>query len=89
MGRKVRYLPPGGGLLEVTTLTLQGRLLLRPDAAVNELVVSVLARAKERYPGRIHAVVFLSNHHHLLVSVESARRLSKFMAPSTPTSLGR
>jgi putative transposase len=79
MGRKLRYVPPGGALVEVTTRTLQGRLLLRPDAALNELVVGVLARARERYPVRIHALVFLSNHYHLLLSVESAKRLSKFM----------
>ena len=31
MGRKLRYIPDGGALVEVTCRTLHGRLLLRPS----------------------------------------------------------
>ena len=38
MGRKLRYLPEGGALVEVTCRTLQGRLLQgRPDVLTDFL----------------------------------------------------
>jgi REP element-mobilizing transposase RayT len=71
--------PEGGALVEVTCRTLQGRLLLRPSTALNEILVGVLGRAQRLYPVRICAFVFLSTHYHLLLDVEDARTLSLFM----------
>lgn len=79
MSRQPRYVPPGGSLVEVTCRTLHGRLLLRPSREVNETLVGVLGRAIERYPLDLVAAVFMSNHFHLLVQVEDALTLSRFM----------
>ena len=40
--------PPLGVLVEVTVRTVQRRLLLRPSARLNDLVVGVIGRAPER-----------------------------------------
>lgn len=59
--------------------TFQARFLLRPSPALNELVGGVLGRAQSRYPLRCHAAVFMSNHFHLLVTVDDALQLAEFM----------
>jgi len=79
MGRRVRFVPEGS-LLEVTCRTVQSRLLLRPSANLNRIVLGILGRAQRLYGLRIHAFVFMSNHYHLLVSPTSARQLAAFMA---------
>lgn len=82
MARNPRYIPPGGALVEVTCRTFQGRLLLRPSRELNEIIVGVLARAREASALRaveIIGAVFLSNHYHLLLEVEEAADLSRFM----------
>lgn len=78
MPRRIRFVPPGS-LVEVTCRTVQGRLLLRPSPILTELTLGVLARAARLYPVQVHAYVFLSNHFHLLLTVESAQRLAAFM----------
>ena len=70
---------PSGALVEVTLRTVHGRLLLRPGRRLNDLVVGVLGRAQRMYEMRIHALVVLSNHAHLLVSPESPQQLARFM----------
>lgn len=65
--------------MEVTCRTIQGRFLLKPSEELKSIVIGVLARAQGLYSVEIHAFVFLSNHYHLLLSVESALRLSRFM----------
>lgn len=59
--------------------TVQGRLLLRPSAALNEIVLGVLGRAQRRYAMTIHAASFLSNHFHLLLSPVSTAQMADFM----------
>jgi len=51
MGRKLRYLPEGGALVEVTCRTLQGRLLLRPDPELNDIAAGILGRSQWASPG--------------------------------------
>ncbi|HXO19096.1 MAG TPA: hypothetical protein VOA87_04130 [Thermoanaerobaculia bacterium] len=80
MGRRLRYLAPeGSGLVEVTCRTLQGRFLLRPGKALNEIVLGTLGRAQELYPAGICAFAFSSNHYHLLLRVEDAQQMCSFM----------
>ena len=79
MARRLRYIPPGGALVEVTCRTLQGRLLLRPSAGLNDVIRGVLARAARLSEVSIHAPAFLSNHYHLLLSVTDAQQLATFM----------
>ena len=77
--RRLRYIPEGGALVEVTCRTLQSRFLLRPNQAVNDIVVGVLGRAQRKYPIDVCAFVFTSNHFHLLLDVGDALQLSRFM----------
>jgi len=79
MARRLRFIPEGGALVEVTCRTVQGRFLLKPTEELKSIVIGVLARAQELYPVEIHAFVFLSNHYHLLLSVEDALQLARFM----------
>lgn len=79
MPRRLRFVPPGGALLEVTCRTVQGRLLLRPSPILTSLTLGALARAARLYRVDVHAFAFLSNHYHLLVSVAHARQLAAFM----------
>ena len=62
MSRRLRYIPDGGALVEVTCRTIHSRFLLRPSPALNDIVVGVLARAQQKYPIRICAFSFVSNH---------------------------
>jgi REP element-mobilizing transposase RayT len=79
MSRKLRFIPDGGSLVEVTCRTIQGRLLMRPSPQLNEIILGVLGRAQRLYPLEIVGYVFTSNHYHLLLRVETAERLSQFM----------
>jgi hypothetical protein len=79
MGRRLRYVPEGGGLFMVTCRTIHGRLLFRPGPELNEIFVGVLARAQRLYGVSVSSVVCLSNHYHLTVCVDSALRLARFM----------
>ena len=80
MGRRLRYIPPGGCLVEVTNRTIQGRYLLRPSQQLNELLIGILGRAQRLYGVELHACSVLSNHYHLLLTVKSALQMARFMA---------
>lgn len=79
MSRRLRYIPPEGALVELTNRTTQGRYLLRPGIELNRVVAGVLGRAQRLYGVEIHACVFLSDHFHLLMTVQSARQMADFM----------
>jgi REP element-mobilizing transposase RayT len=79
MGRRLRFIPPEGALVEVTCRTIQGRFLLKPTDELREIIIGTLARAQRLYPVDIHAFVCMSNHYHLLLSVPDAQRLARFM----------
>jgi hypothetical protein len=78
MGRKLRYIPEGGALVEVTCRTLHGRLLLRPSPELNDIAAGILGRAQRLYPVDIVAFVPVSNHYHVIAWAESAERLADF-----------
>jgi REP element-mobilizing transposase RayT len=79
MSRKLRFVPEGGSLVEVTCRTIQGRFLLRPSHQLREIVVGILARAQRLYPVEVCGLVVLSSHLHLLLVVPDAGRLALFM----------
>jgi REP element-mobilizing transposase RayT len=79
MSRKLRHIPAGGSLVEVTCRTIQGGLLMRPFPLLNDIILGVLGRAQRLYPLEIVGYSFLSNHFHLLAWTERADRLSDFM----------
>ena len=80
MGRRLRFIPPDGCLVEVTNRTIQGRFLLRPSRELNDLLIGILGRAQRLYGVELHACSVLSNHYHLLISVKSAVQMARFMA---------
>lgn len=77
--RPLRFLPRGH-LIEVTTRTVHGRLLLLPDAATCDVIRGVLGRAQARHRMPIVAFTFLCNHYHLLLLPDSSQHLAEFMA---------
>jgi hypothetical protein len=79
MSRSLRYLPAPGTLVEVTTRTVHGRLLLKPTPPINEAILGILGRAQRMYGMVVHLVVVLSNHYHLLVAPTDAEQLAEFM----------
>ncbi len=79
MTRRLRHVPERGTLVEVTCRIIQGRMLLKPNRPLNEMIVGTLARAKRRYGVHICAAAFLSNHGHLLLEVDDTKQLADFM----------
>jgi REP element-mobilizing transposase RayT len=79
MPRPLRFVPTPNALVEVTTRTIQSRLLLQPTVPINQAVVGVLGRAQKKYGMVVHFAVVLSNHVHLLLSPTDAKHLSEFM----------
>ena len=78
MPRPLRFVPENG-LVEITTRTLQGRLLLRPSPELNDLILGIIGRAQDRYGMVIHAFVVTSTHAHYLLSPASSEKLARFM----------
>jgi putative transposase len=79
MGRKLRYIPDGGALVEVTSRTLHGRPLLRPSPELNDLAAGILGRAQRLYPVDLVAFVPLSTHYHMILFAKDAKRLARFV----------
>jgi hypothetical protein len=78
MPRPLRFIPEGS-LVEVTTRTIQGRLLLRPSPELNDLILGVIGKAQHVYAMTIHAFAVASNHAHLLLSAAHVQQLARFM----------
>jgi hypothetical protein len=79
MSRPIRFIPHPQTLVEVTTRTIQGRLLLRPSPALNEIILGILGRAQQLYGVGVCACVFLAGHYHLLLIVDTAEQLADFV----------
>lgn len=79
MPRSLRFVPSPGTLVEVTSRTVQGRLLLKPTPPINQAVLGVLGRAQKLYGMVVHLVVVMSNHYHLVLAPHDARQLAGFM----------
>jgi hypothetical protein len=82
VGRPLRYLPPRDDdrwhLVELTSRTVQRRYLLHPSPKLVRRTVGILARAQRLTGARVHDDSFLSNHFHLLASVENVRMQAQF-----------
>ena len=55
-------------MIETSQTTLQNRRLLHPDPDFNRRVVGHLSRALELYPVRLHAVIVMASHLHVLAT---------------------
>ena len=78
MPRPLRFIPENS-LVEITTRTLQGRLLLKPSPDLTDLILGIVGKAQDLYGMTVHAFVFLSTHAHFLLSPKSAGQLALFM----------
>jgi putative transposase len=78
MARPLRFVP-ADALVEITTRTIQGRLLLKPSPELTDIILGVIGKAQDLYEMTIHAFVVVSNHAHFLLSPSSAGQLAKFM----------
>ena len=78
MARPLRFIP-SHSIVEVTTRTMQGRLLLRPSPELTEIILGIIGKAQDMYGMAIHAFVVLSTHAHFLLSPTGADQLALFM----------
>ena len=73
MPRPLRFIPPDS-LVEITTRTFQGRLLLRPSSELTDIRIGVIGKPQDLYQMTIHAFVAVLAHARLLVSPSTAQR---------------
>ncbi|MBW1808479.1 MAG: hypothetical protein JRJ19_11935 [Deltaproteobacteria bacterium] len=62
MARKLRYMKEENTTFEITCRTIQGRLLLKPSAQLNKIILGILGKALTLYPVLLHLFVVVSNH---------------------------
>ena len=79
MSRRLRFIPERS-LVEITCRTLQGRFLLGPSKLLRRRIIGVLSRAQELCGVEIRAFVYLSNHFHLLITVDDAEQMAGRLA---------
>ena len=65
-------------MVEVTLRTMAGVMLLRPTPELVAQIWGILARALELHPVRLHAIQFMSNHVHMLLTSDHAQQLAAF-----------
>jgi len=78
MPRPLRFIPEHC-LIEITTRTIQGRLLLKPSPELNDLIIGVIGKAQHDYGMVLHGFVIVSNHAHFYARPSSAQQLARFM----------
>ena len=78
MARPLRFIPEHS-LVEITTRTIQGRLLLRPSPELTDIILGIIGKAQALYGMTIHVFVLLSTHAHFLLSPANAGQLALFM----------
>ena len=78
MSQDIRYLEPGA-LVEVTTVTIGNRRLMRPSKKLNRIVVGVFGKAQREYEMTICDIKVMSSHYHALLQPRDAGHLAQFM----------
>jgi REP element-mobilizing transposase RayT len=79
MARKIRYVQKSQTLVHITCRTIQGRYLFRPGPQFNDLFLGILGKAQRDCGVGINAIVALSSHFHLLLTVDDAKQVAGFM----------
>lgn len=77
MSAHPRFVPPG--IYFTTMRTNARRMHFRPSAALNAAILGIIGRALSLYPVTIHAMVWMSNHWHALLSACDAEATTDFM----------
>ena len=78
MSRGLRWILPGEPV-EITTRTLESRMLLPMTPEFRRQAVGTIARAAETHQVRLHAVVMLNTHWHALLTPKDGKQLADFM----------
>ena len=78
MSRGLRWIPPGEPV-EITTRTLESRMLLPMTPEFRRQAIGTIARAAETHQVRLHAVVMLNTHWHALLTPKDGKQLADFM----------
>ena len=78
MSRGLRWILPGEPV-EITTRTMESRMMLPMTPQFRRQAVGTIARAAEKYKVRVHAVVMLNTHYHAIVTPEDGKQLADFM----------
>ena len=79
MARDPRAFTQPWRLVEVTSVTIQNRYLLRPSAKLNDLVLGVVGRAQRKYEMPVMCITVLSSHYHILLFAQDANHMAAFM----------
>ena len=77
MARQLRYLPAGHSFH--ITLRCNSRQFLIAKGLRRDVLLAVLAKAKQKVPHRLYAVCLMANHLHLLLRPDDASQLPKLM----------
>jgi putative transposase len=77
MARQPRYLPAGHSFH--ITLRCNSRQFLIAKGLRRDVLLAVLAKAKQKVPHRLCAVYLMANHLHLLLRPDDASELPKLM----------
>lgn len=74
----IRYAETGS-LFEVTTRTREGEMRMVPTGRMRLLILGVIGQALLKFDVKCHALVYLTNHYHMLLTVRDADQLAAFM----------
>ena len=77
MARQPRYLPAGHSFH--ITLRCNSRQFLIAKGLRRDVLLAVLAKAKQKVPHKLYAVCLMANHLHLLLRPDDASELPKLM----------
>lgn len=78
--RPLKFLMERGAVVEITTRTIHGRLLIRPGTKANDITSGVMGRSLSLFPEvRLFGHWFLSNHYNLLAYFPNAQVMAAFM----------
>jgi hypothetical protein len=78
MGYAPRFIPQGA-FVEVTRRIEFGRMLLMARPELNARIEGIIGRAQHLAPVAIYDYQFMSNHLHMLLGVDDANQLEKFL----------
>jgi putative transposase len=77
MPRAPRHLPKGYSFH--ITLRCNSRQFLIAKGLRRDVLLAVLAKAKQKYPCKVYAVCLMANHLHLLIKPDDASQLPRLM----------
>ncbi len=78
MSDDIHYFEPYT-LVEVTTVTIGNRRLLRPSEEVNKIIAGIFGKAQRKYEMTICDIKVMSTHYHGLLQPSDADHVGRFM----------